>query len=170
MAMAVFSARNISVSEVPVPAKKIWPLITDPKVLSDLTPLVRSISVAGDFWRWQLAGIDGFGITVTPTFTERMIFEPMKKITFTHEPPEGEKEHAGVEGVYTLSAMDGGDGTRLRVDLTLCVELPLPRFSAAAVERIIATSMEHTGKRFAANLYKRLGLDPATVKIEQVHV
>ena len=166
--MAVFTARNISVSDVPVGPDKIWPLITDPKNLAALTPLVRSIKVVGDDWRWQLAGIDGFGISVTPTFTERMTFEPLKKIAFTHHPPDGEKERAGAEGVYTLTAQKGGI-TRLKVDLTLCIELPLPRFSAAAVERVIAATMERTGRKFAANLYEQLGLDPDTVHIEQVH-
>lgn len=128
--MAVFTARNISVSEVPVVPAKIWPLITDPKMLAELTPLVKSISVAGDDWCWQLAGIEALGISVAPAFTEQMTFEPMKKISFTHRPPHGEKERAGAEGTYTLTPLKD-DTTRLKVDLTLSVELPLPRFRRA---------------------------------------
>ncbi|HQV59027.1 MAG TPA: hypothetical protein PKV27_13500 [Ilumatobacteraceae bacterium] len=166
--MATFTARNISASDVPVDAATIWPLITNPKMLAELTPLVKAITVDGDDWRWQLAGIDGFGISVTPTFTERMTFEPMKKISFTHAPPHGEKERAGAEGTYVLTRL-GPESTRLKVDLTLSVELPLPRFSAGAVERVIAATMERTGRKFASNLYEHLGLDPNTVHIEQLH-
>lgn len=164
--MATFSARNISVSDVPAPAEEIWPLITDPKTLSSLTPLVRSIKVDGDRWRWQLAGIDGFGITVAPVFTERMTFEPVRAIRFTHDPPKGHREHSGAEGTYTLTPLDDG-GTRLRVDLTLTLEAPLPRVMAPAVQRLIASTMERTGRKFASNLYERLGLDPRSVRIER---
>ena len=41
--MTWFSARNISMSTVPVRSEAIWELITDPAMLADLTPLVRSI-------------------------------------------------------------------------------------------------------------------------------
>ena len=52
LSMAIFSARNISASVVPVSADRIWSQISDPISLTALTPLVRSIVVDGDVWRF----------------------------------------------------------------------------------------------------------------------
>jgi carbon monoxide dehydrogenase subunit G len=164
--MATFTARNISVSTVPVTASRIWAQICDPASLTALTPLVRSIVVEGDLWRWQLAGIEALGISVAPTFTERMEFVEPRLIRFSHETAHGEHERAGADGTYELTPH--GDETELKVDIALTVELPLPRLSALAVERVMKASMQRTGKRFAVNLYHRLGLDPATIVIEQL--
>ncbi|MEP7048623.1 MAG: SRPBCC family protein [Ilumatobacteraceae bacterium] len=164
--MAIFSARDISASTVPVPAARIWAQICDPASLTALTPLVRSIVVEGDLWRWQLAGIEALGISVAPTFTERMEFIEPRLIRFNHEAADGEHERAGADGTYELT--DHGEETELKVDIALSVELPLPRLSAIAVERVMRASMQRTGKRFAVNLYHRLGLDPATIDIRQV--
>jgi carbon monoxide dehydrogenase subunit G len=164
--MATFSARNISTSTVPVAADQIWKQISDPASLTALTPLVRSIVVEGDLWRWQLAGIEGLGISVAPTFTERMEFIEPRLIRFNHETANGEKERAGADGTYELTQR--GEETELKVDIALTVELPLPRLSAGAVERVMKATMQRTGKRFAVNLYHRLGLDPATITIRQL--
>lgn len=164
--MATFTARNISASTVPVAASRIWSQIHDPASLTALTPLVRSIVVEGDLWRWQLAGIEALGICVAPTFTERMEFVEPRLIRFSHETARGERERAGADGTYELT--EHGDETELKVDIALTVELPLPRLSAGAVERVMKASMQRTGKRFAVNLYHRLGLDPATIVIRQL--
>lgn len=164
--MASFSARNISASTVPVTADRIWAQISNPASLTALTPLVRSIVVEGDLWRWQLTGIEALGISVAPTFTERMEFIEPRLIRFNHETANGERERAGADGTYELTPR--GDETELKVDIALTVELPLPRLSAAAVERVMKASMQRTGKRFAVNLYHRLGLDPATIDIKQL--
>ncbi len=164
-AMASFTARNISASTVPVSADLIWKQISDPASLTALTPLVRSIIVEGDLWRWQLTGIEALGVSVAPTFTERMEFIEPRLIRFDHETAHGERERAGADGTYELTQR--GDETELKVDIALTVELPLPRLSAGAVERVMRASMQRTGKRFAVNLYHRLGLDPATIVIKQ---
>ena len=164
--MAIFSARNISASTVPVTADRIWAQISDPVSLTALTPLVRSIVVQGELWRWQLSGIEALGISVAPEFTERMELIEPRLIRFSHQPSVDEHERAGADGTYELTPQ--GDGTRLKVDIALKVELPLPRLSAGAVERVMKASMQRTGKRFAFNLYHRLGLDPATIKIKQL--
>ena len=164
--MAIFTARNVSASVVPVSAERIWKHISDPASLTALTPLVRSIVVDGDLWRWQLAGIDALGVSVSPAFTERMEFIEPRLIRFNHKSPDGAHERAGADGTYELSPH--GDGTELTVDIALTIELPLPRLSAVAVERVMKTSMQRTGKRFAVNLYHRLGLDPSTIKIRQL--
>ncbi len=164
--MAIFTARNVSASVVPVSAEQIWKHISDPASLTALTPLVRSIVVDGNLWRWQLAGIEALGVSVSPAFTERMEFIEPRLIRFNHQSRDGEHERAGADGTYELTPH--GDGTELKVDIALTIELPLPRLSARAVERVMKTSMQRTGKRFAVNLYHRLGLDPSTITIKQL--
>jgi carbon monoxide dehydrogenase subunit G len=156
--LATFSARNVSEAVVPVAPAAIWRLLADARELTALTPLVRRIDVAGETWVWHLAGIAALGVSVEPSFTESMIFDEARSITFEHRPPDGVSERAGARGRYELH--DLGDGrTRLFIDITLCVELPLPRASRRAVERVMATTMQRTGDRFGVNLYRRLGVD-----------
>jgi carbon monoxide dehydrogenase subunit G len=162
-----FSARNISVSTVPVSSDQIWQLITDPDMLAALTPLVRSIRASGSNWTWTLNGIEGLGLKVEPVFTERMEFTEGRQIVFAHDPPNGVNERAGVEGTYDLTP-EGDRATGLKVDLVLRVDLPLPGLSRPAVERVMHSSMQVTGRRFASNLYEKLGLDPAEVTIGEV--
>lgn len=165
--MTWFSARNISASTVPVPAGDIWTVITDPDMLASLTPLVRSIEASGANWRWTLNGIEGLGLKVEAVFTERMEFLDERQIRFSHVPPAGERERAGVAGVYDLAPVDP-QATELRVDLTLSVDLPLPRLSRFTVEAIVASTMRVTGQMFAANLYEHFGLDPAAASITEI--
>jgi carbon monoxide dehydrogenase subunit G len=164
--MAIFTARNVSASVVPVRVEQIWKHLSDPASLTALTPLVRSIVVDGNLWRWQLAGIEALGVSVSPAFTERMEFLEPRLIRFNHQSPVGEHERAGADGTYELTPQ--GDGTELKVEIALTIELPLPRLSGRAVERVMKTSMQRTGKRFAVNLYHRLGLDPSTITIKQL--
>lgn len=103
---------------------------------------------------------------VEAAFTERMEFIDQRQIIFAHEPPDGAHERAAVAGIYDL-VPDGTDATELKVDLTLSVDLPLPRLSRIAVERIMHTTMRATGQRFASNLYVRLDLDPDDVAITE---
>jgi len=167
--MAWFSSRNISLSTVPVALETLWPLITDAETLASLTPLIRSIEAEGDHWRWTLEGIEGLGLNVEAVFTERMEFVEKSQIVFSHDPPAGQRERAAVEGVYDFVGIDS-DATELKVDLTLLVELPLPRLSRMAVEPVMHATMRATGQRFAANLYKHLGLDPGDVNIAELPV
>ena len=165
--MTWFSARNISMSTVPVRSEEIWQLITEPGMLADLTPLVRSIEATGSQWEWALNGIEALGLKVEAVFTERMKFIDQRQIIFTHDPPTGSRERAGVEGVYDLTPR-GRKATDLQVDLTLLVDLPLPGLSRHAVEPVLLSTMRATGQRFAANLYGQLDLDPATVSVTEV--
>jgi carbon monoxide dehydrogenase subunit G len=159
--VATFSSRNVSAATVPAAPTDIWAVLRDAGELAALTPLVRHIDVDGDIWVWHLRGISALGVSIEPTFTEHMAFDPARSITFEHRPPDGRNERAGAHGRYELHDL-GGVRTRLHIDITLCVELPLPRMSRRAVERVMATTMQRTGDRFAVNLYERLGLDPAT--------
>ena len=116
-------------STVPVGRKIIWDIITDPGQLADLTPMIRSIDRRDSVWVWHLHGIEALGVRLEAVFTERMTFVEQEQIVFTHDPPAGTRERAAVEGVYDLTATTATE-TRLKVDLTLKVELPLPRLCA----------------------------------------
>ncbi|MEO6653338.1 MAG: SRPBCC family protein [Ilumatobacteraceae bacterium] len=162
--MTAFRSRNHSVATVPVTAEAIWQVLTDSALLARLTPLVDRIVPHGERWAWTLAGISGLGLEVAPTFTERMTFVPVSRIDFQHEPPPGSHERAGVNGTYQITRVDEST-TKLGIDLSLCVELPLPSFSRRAVETIMGSTMQRTGDAFAKNLYRHLGIDPSSVSI-----
>ncbi len=154
--MASFSARNQSTAVVPADRSAIWDALTDPALLTKLTPLLTGIEADGELWRWQLGRISALGVTISPAFTELMRFDPKSLIEFSHQPPSGTREYAGAAGSYRLTEVSGG--TELAVDLTLTVELPLPRLSAGAVERVMSATMARTGDRFAKNLLRHLGV------------
>lgn len=158
--MTAFSSRNQSTAEVPASQAAIWSVLSDPDALARLTPLVRAITADDDLWCWQLQGISALGISVAPAFTERMAFTDGACIQFRPDPPFGD-QRAGATGSYELFERDEGV-THLAIDITIEVDLPLPKLSARAVERVMATTMARTGDRFARNLYEELGLDPAT--------
>ncbi len=167
--MTWFSVRNISQSQVPAPREELWAHITSPETLAALTPMIRSIEVVEERWRWTLHGVEALGIRVEASFTERMEFAGRRRIEFHHDPPAGERERAGVLGRYEFTEIDT-EVTDLCVDLTLSVDLPLPRLAAPAVEQVIASTMRATGRRFATNLYDHLGLDPATAIINELPI
>lgn len=141
---------------VPADQSAIWAALTDPVLLPQLTPLLTGIEADGDRWRWQVGRISALGVSISPAFTELMRFEPMSLIEFSHQPPPNTREYAGASGSYQLAEVPGG--TQLEIDLTLTVELPLPRLSAAAVERVMSATMARTGDRFSKNLSRHLGL------------
>ncbi len=154
--MARFSSTNHSTAVVAAERSRIWDVLSDPDMLARLTPLVRSIVADGDTWVWHLAGIAGLGLEVAPSFTEAMVFTPIERITYNHAPPAGTRERAGAAGWYELS--DAPTGTHLEIEITIHVDLPLPRMSAPAVERIMAESMTRAGDAFARNLLDHLGI------------
>jgi len=157
-AVQTFSATNDSTAVVAADRAAIWAALTDPDTLVSLTPLLERIDVDGDLWLWKMGGISAMGVTVAPSFTERMTFEEGRRIEYVHEPPAGKRERAGAHGVYELEAVSGG--TLLHVRITLCVELPLPGLARGAVQKIMATTMQKTGDRFATNLLAHLKLQP----------
>jgi carbon monoxide dehydrogenase subunit G len=164
--MTRFSNRNRSEADLPVTREEMWEVLTDPGCLAALTPLIADITADGDRWCWQLAGISALGVSVAPSFTEQMTFARPERIEYRHAPPDGAVERAGADGVYTLAERPGG-GCRLSIDLTMWVELPLPRVSRRAVERVMAETMQRAGDRFAENLYRHLDIDPSEVQVRQ---
>ena len=160
--MPKFRSRNHSVATVPVGVDAVWSVVTDPAILAELTPLVAHIEAHGDRWSWTLIGVSALGVSVAPTFTIRMTFEPQRRIVFEHDPPEGAHERAGADGVYELVEIDSST-TELSIDITAWVELPLPSIARGAVESVMATTMRRAGDAFAQRLYKHLGIPPQTV-------
>lgn len=154
--MPRFSSTNHSAAVVAAPRTEVWEVLTDPHLLAKLTPLVRNIKADGDTWVWHMAGISGLGLEVAPVFTEAMVFTPLDHITYSHSPRPGRHERAGATGWYDLK--DAPTGTQLEIEITIHVELPLPRMSAPAVERIMSESMSRAGDAFARNLLTHLGI------------
>lgn len=151
-----FSATNTSEAIVAAERADIWAVLTDPVLLPKLTPLLRRIDADGDLWRWHMVRIAVFGVGISTTFTERMRFDEGRRIDYTHEPPQGTVERTGAEGTYELSDSDGG--THLAISLTLHVELPLSKLATPAVTRIMESTIQRTGDRFAVNLLDHLGI------------
>ena len=128
-------------------------------LLPKLTPLLRSIEANGDLWRWEMSRVSVLGVTLSPCFTEQMTFDAPHHIEYTHAPPSGHTERTGAEGWYELTEVRGG--TRLRISLTLHVDLPLARATGPAVTRVMHAVMMRTGERFATNLLKHLDVPAA---------
>jgi carbon monoxide dehydrogenase subunit G len=151
--VARFTSRDSSTEIVGADRDALWAALTDPDLLPRLTPYLHSIEVDGDRWRWNMVRIPVLGVGVAPSFTERMTFEEPRRIGFTHD-PQSDQEKAGVEGTYLLEEVD--DGTRLAIDIEICVDLPLPSVSRGAVERAMRGVIGVMGRRFAANLLRHL--------------
>lgn len=147
-------------SEIVVAADRgaLWTALTDPDLLARLTPLLRRIDADGDVWRWHMAGLSVLGVGISPSFTERMTFDPLRRIGYAHSPPPGVVERAGADGWYSLG--DAPGGTRLGIGLTLGVALPLARIAAPAVVSAMNATLQATGDRFTANLLRHLGATP----------
>lgn len=158
--MTAFSSRDVSTAIVPAARDEIWAIVSDPDALAELTPLIESIRPAGNLWTWQLKGISALGVSVAPSFTERMHLTAPELMEYVHEPPAGTDELAGAHGTYRLTEVSP-TSTRLEIDITLCAELPIPKLGRRAVEKVMATTMRRTGDAFAERLYERLGIDGA---------
>jgi carbon monoxide dehydrogenase subunit G len=154
--MTRFSARDRSTEVVRAERAAVWAALTDPELLPRLTPYLHSIDVDGDRWRWNMARIPVLGLSVAPSFTEKMTFDEPRRIEFTHDPDSGQ-EKAGVEGTYDLEEVD--NGTRLAIDIDICVDLPLPGLSRSAVQGAMRGVIGVMGRRFATNLLRHLGAD-----------
>lgn len=153
--MARFTSTTRNQAVVPADRAEIWKVLTDPTLLPKLTPYLDRISVDGDHWRWEMTRLPVLSVSVAPSFTERMDFDPQERIDFTHDAPDGVDEKAAAEGTYTLEDA-GDDGTELTIDLTLAVDLPLPKAAAPAVGRVMRGVMQRMGDKFARNLLAHL--------------
>ena len=159
--MTTFTTRNDSIEAVAAPRDEVWAAMADPDLLAELTPLVDRIEAVDGHWRWCLASIEAMGVSIAPCFTVAMTFDEPERITFEHDPPAGSTEPAGATGYYDLVAFDGG--TVLDIDMTMHVDLPLPKLARGAVERIMDRTTQLHGDRFFNNLLEHLGTERVPV-------
>ncbi|MFB9315356.1 SRPBCC family protein [Nocardioides plantarum] len=155
--MSTFSSSTTAEAVVPVERERVWAALTDPALVAAFTPFISQITVEGDdHWIWRLSGLQVLGKGFSATFTERMTLEEGKRIEFTHDPPPGAKERAGVHGWYALA--DHPRGVLLETSMEICVDLPLPKVSGGAVRTTMRGVINQMGDRFSKNLLHHLGV------------
>ncbi|MDO9379094.1 MAG: SRPBCC family protein [Nocardioidaceae bacterium] len=154
--MARFRTSQESAAVVAAPREDVWAVLTDPVLLTRLTPFLQHIEADGDVWCWQMSPIPALGLTFVPAFTEQMSFDEPRRIDFTHAPPAGARERSGVDGWYLLEEVDGG--TDLHTRLEIEVDLPVSRLASPAVTRVMDGVLGPMGTRFAHNLCDHLGI------------
>lgn len=152
--MTRFSAVTRAEAVVSAPRAAIWDVLTDPALVAELTPFVRTITADGDHWHWQLSGLRVLGVGVAPAFTELMVLDEPQRIAFRHDPPHRQPERSGVEGWYALTEV--AEGTRLVTSLEISLELPLPRAARRAVKAAMTGVIDQMGERFSKNMLAHL--------------
>lgn len=153
--MTRFSASNQSAATLKSSREQIWKALTDPALVTELTPYLHRIDVEGDRWVWHVTKIPILGKSIGSTFTEVMTFDEPTRIRFTHDPGKSD-EQTEVQGEYHLEDRTDG-GTRVSIDIEVVVELPFPKAMRRPVEGAIRTVMAGMGKVFARKLLKHLG-------------
>ena len=155
--MTRFSADTRAEAVVGAPRADIWAALTDPALVGELTPFVKTIRADGEHWLWQMSGLKVLGVGIAPSFTERMTFDEPDRIEFHHDPPDGTTEKSAVEGWYELSEVEGG--TKLVTSLEITLDLPLPKASGRAVKATMNGVIAQMGERFSKNLLAHLGAE-----------
>jgi carbon monoxide dehydrogenase subunit G len=148
-----FHAHNRSSATLAATPEQVWEVLTDPDLIVRFTPNLRRIDVDGDRWTWHLTRIPVLSAAVEPSFTELMTYDAPRRIDFRHDPARTD-EQAGVDGEYLLEPVPGG--TEVTIDLSIWVELPLPRLLRPAVERVMSTVVAGMGLRFGQHVRKHL--------------
>ena len=155
--MTRFSADTRAEAVVGAPRADIWAALTDPALVGEMTPFVKTIRADGEHWLWQMSGLKVLGVGIAPSFTERMTFDEPDRIEFHHDPPDGTAEKSAVEGWYELSEVAGG--TKLVTSLEITLDLPLPKASGRAVRATMNGVIAQMGERFSKNLLAHLGAE-----------
>ncbi|MEO6511615.1 MAG: SRPBCC family protein [Nocardioides sp.] len=155
--MTTFSISTTSAATVEADRRRVWDALTDPDLLSRLTPYLRRIDARTEDgvvrWTWHLVRIPLLGSMVSPSFTEVMTYDEPTRIDFVHD-PQGSDEKAGVEGRYDLSEVPGG--THLEIALGISVDLPFPRLAKPAVHTAMRAIVATMGNRLSHNLVRHL--------------
>jgi carbon monoxide dehydrogenase subunit G len=151
--MTVFTVTTASQATVDADRAAVWAALTDPALITRLTPYLHAIDVHGDRWVWHLVRIPVLGAMTSPSFTEVMTYDEPSQITFVHD-PERPDEKAGVEGSYHLK--DVPDGTHLQIELEITVDLPFPRVARPGIQTAMRAVVAAMGARFSANLVRHL--------------
>ena len=108
--MTTVRATTKNAAVVPADRIAIWPALTDPRQLPELTPLLRRTHTDGA--AWTCMRISALGVGITPSFTERMSCTEGERIEYRHEPARGVSERTGAAGWYQLSDAAAGTGFR----------------------------------------------------------
>lgn len=147
MRLNTFIARLEAATDVPGTCEDVFAVVSQPGFISRSTPFVREVVVLDDGrWRWQVGGIRYPGGTFTAAYTERMTFEPPRRIAFHHDPDE--PELAGTEGAFTLSQV--GDHAHLAIEVEVSARVPAPRQAAPVVEAAMQVVMRLMRDRLVA--------------------
>ncbi len=159
--MTKFSADTQAEAVVRATRQEIWDVLIDADKIARLTPFVTGIEDRGEHWVWSMTKLPVPKTTLSPTFTEKMTYDELTRIDFTHEPPAEEKESTGVEGWYELEELEPeGDekaATLLRTSLEITVDLPIPKAMSPAVTASMKTVIHQMGNKFSQNLLDLLG-------------
>ena len=152
--MTTFTTSTRTGATVSAPPGQIWETLTDPAMIARLTPFLSRVTERGDHWVWEMTKVPVLGKSFSFTFTERMTFDEPRRIEFTHDPPAGAGESAGVEGWYALEPRAAG--TRLETSMAISVDLPFPGLTRPAVTAAMKGVVTLMGQRFAQNLLRHL--------------
>jgi carbon monoxide dehydrogenase subunit G len=157
--VTTFSATTHAEAVVLAPQQDIWDVLVDPDLVARFTPFVTRITADGDHWRWEMGGLEVLGKKLSPAFTEKMVLTEPDRIEFHHDAPAGTREKSSVEGWYDLSSVpeSEGGGTALVTDLTISLDLPLPKAAKGAVRAAMSRVIDTMGDKFSANLLQHLG-------------
>ncbi|WP_157965462.1 hypothetical protein [Euzebya rosea] len=151
--MTCFAQRVIANDVLDVEHDRVFDVLADPDCLATLTPLVARIDTNGDRWTWQLVEVSALGVTATARFTTLM---DIGTDAIRFRPAPDVDERASATG--HLEVTPEADGrTRVAIDLTATVELPLPRMMSRPVTAVMFATMRGGGSRFADNLLDHLG-------------
>ncbi len=155
--MTRFSVSTTSSATVEADRTRVWDALTDPVLLTRLTPYLKRIDARTEDgvvrWTWHLVRIPLLGSMVSPSFTEVMTYDEPSRIDFVHDPKRTD-EKAGVEGRYDLAEVPGG--THLEIALGISVDLPFPRLAKPAVRTAMRAVVATMGARFSHNLVRHL--------------
>ncbi len=160
--MTHFSVSTASTATVAADRQRVWAALTDPDLVVRLTPYLSRIDAAEDLgetrWTWHLVRIPLLGSMVSPSFTEVMTFDEPSRIDFVHDPGRAD-EKAGVDGRYVLK--EAGQDTDLSIELSITVELPIPKVAGPAVHAAMRAVIATMGSRFSHNLVRHLATQDA---------
>lgn len=150
--MTEFTARNRSTAVVHADRERIWQALTDPTLLAQMTPYLRRVDIDGDVWRWSMVKLSVLGVRFDPSFSALMKLDKPREIDFTPAPGH-EDDTSRVEGTYLLEEARGEESsTQLTIDLTITVDLPLPRAARGGVRRAMEVVIGYMGKKYGDNL------------------
>lgn len=148
-----FHARNRSEATLAASQDQVWDILVDPDLLVRFTPNLKRIDVDGDRWTWHLTRLPVLSAAIEPSFTEVMEFDKPHRIVFSHDKTRTD-ERAGVEGEYVIRPVSAG--TEVSIDIGIWADLPLPRLTRPAVERVMSTIVAGMGYRFGQQVRRHL--------------